>query len=52
MSFAAPVRSPVFDQITALSREKILILDGAMGTQIQGLGFGEADFTAHGAGCA
>ncbi|WP_103333065.1 methionine synthase [Pseudotabrizicola formosa] len=52
MTTATPVRSPVFDQITALSRKKILILDGAMGTQIQGLGFGEAEFTAHGAGCA
>lgn len=52
MPTATPVRSPVFDQITALSRDKILILDGAMGTQIQGLGFGEAEFTAHGAGCA
>ncbi|TGD66174.1 methionine synthase [Tabrizicola sp. WMC-M-20] len=52
MPTATPARSPVFDQITALSRDKILILDGAMGTQIQGLGFGEAEFTAHGAGCA
>ncbi|TGD42982.1 methionine synthase [Pseudotabrizicola sediminis] len=52
MPTATPVRSPVFDQITALSRDKILILDGAMGTQIQGLGFAEAEFTAHGAGCA
>ncbi|MDT8854237.1 methionine synthase [Paracoccaceae bacterium Fryx2] len=47
----APRRSPVFDRIAALARERILILDGAMGTQIQALGFGEAEFTAHGAGC-
>ena len=35
----------------AAARERILILDGAMGTQIQGLGLGEDDFTGHGA-CA
>jgi 5-methyltetrahydrofolate--homocysteine methyltransferase len=29
------------------ARERILILDGAMGTQIQGLGFGEAHFRGH-----
>ncbi|TPE53033.1 methionine synthase [Amaricoccus solimangrovi] len=46
-----PVRSPVFDRLAALTRERILILDGAMGTQIQSLGFGEEDFTGHGA-CA
>ena len=47
--------SPVFDQIAAAARERILILDGAMGTQIQQLGFSEDDFTgahSHGAGCA
>ncbi len=37
--------------LEAAARERILILDGAMGTQIQGLGFGEDDFTGHGA-CA
>ena len=36
---------------TAAARERILILDGAMGTQIQGLGLGEDEFTGHGA-CA
>ncbi|PZQ47773.1 MAG: methionine synthase [Rhodovulum sulfidophilum] len=46
-----PVRSPVFEQLAAAARERILILDGAMGTQIQGLGFVEEDFTGHGA-CA
>ncbi|MBP6678684.1 MAG: methionine synthase, partial [Paracoccus sp.] len=43
--------SPVFDQIRAAARERILILDGAMGTQIQQLGFGEDEFTGHGGGC-
>ncbi|RCW86656.1 methionine synthase [Paracoccus lutimaris] len=43
--------SPVFDQIRAAARERILILDGAMGTQIQQLGFDEGDFTGHGGGC-
>ena len=35
--------------LEAAARERILILDGAMGTQIQGLGFGEDDFTGQGA---
>lgn len=43
--------SPVFDQLRDAARDRILILDGAMGTQIQGLGLQEADFTGHG-GCA
>ncbi|WP_315925584.1 methionine synthase [Mesorhizobium sp. SP-1A] len=30
--------------LTAAARERILVLDGAMGTQIQGLGFGEDHF--------
>ncbi len=37
--------------LLAAARERILILDGAMGTQIQGLGLDEDDFTGHGA-CA
>ena len=45
-------RSPVFDQIQKAAQERILILDGAMGTQIQGLGLGEEDYTGHGSGCA
>ena len=45
-------RAPVFDRIEALARERILILDGAMGTQIQGLGLSEDDFTGHASGCA
>ena len=46
-----PVRSPVFEALAAAARERILILDGAMGTQIQGLGLTEEDFTAHGCAC-
>lgn len=47
--------SPVFDRLRAAARQRILILDGAMGTQIQQLGFSEDDFTgahSHGSGCA
>lgn len=44
--------SPVFDDLRAAARQRILILDGAMGTQIQQLGFGEDEFTGHGSGCA
>ena len=45
-------KSPTFDRIAAAAADRILILDGAMGTQIQALGFADGDFTAHGAGCA
>ncbi|MCL7410019.1 methionine synthase [Marivivens donghaensis] len=45
-----PVRSPIFDSLTTAARDRILILDGAMGTQIQKLGLVEGDFTGHG-GC-
>jgi 5-methyltetrahydrofolate--homocysteine methyltransferase len=39
--------------LEAAARERILILDGAMGTQIQGLGFGEEQFRGDAfAGCA
>ncbi|QRZ13788.1 methionine synthase [Paracoccus methylovorus] len=44
--------SPVFDALRTAARQRILILDGAMGTQIQQLGMTEADFAGHGAGCA
>ncbi len=44
--------SPVFDAIRAAARERILILDGAMGTQIQQLSLSEDDFTGHGSGCS
>ena len=36
--------SPTADRFRALAREKILVLDGAMGTMIQGLQFDEAAF--------
>src|SRR6478752_9429058 len=39
-----PDGSEVLAALTAAARERILILDGAMGTQIQGLGFGEDHF--------
>jgi 5-methyltetrahydrofolate--homocysteine methyltransferase len=45
-----PVRSPIFDSLNTAARDRILILDGAMGTQIQKLGLVEGDFTGHG-GC-
>ena len=48
---AKPVRSPAFQALEMAARERILILDGAMGTQIQGLGLSEEDFHGHGAGC-
>ncbi|RID92873.1 5-methyltetrahydrofolate--homocysteine methyltransferase [Gemmobacter lutimaris] len=41
--------SPNTDLLNRLARERILILDGAMGTQIQALGLGEEDF--HGCAC-
>ncbi len=50
-----PVLSPAFDAIRAAARQRILILDGAMGTQIQNLRLAEGDFlgqTNHGGGCA
>ncbi|MGN0934073.1 homocysteine S-methyltransferase family protein [Falsigemmobacter intermedius] len=45
-------RTAAFGQLERLARERILILDGAMGTQIQGLGLSEEDYTGHGSGCA
>ena len=42
--------SPAFDAIHAAARARILILDGAMGTQIQGLGLTEPDFLGQGSG--
>jgi len=39
-------------RLDALMRERILILDGAMGTQIQALGLSEEDFAGAGGGCA
>ncbi|MBE3640167.1 methionine synthase [Mangrovicoccus algicola] len=42
--------SPVFDEIRKTAAERILILDGAMGTQIQLLGLSEGDFQGCGGG--
>src|SRR5438132_3787322 len=41
---AAPRHQNAAEALAAAARERILILDGAMGTQIQGLGFGEDHF--------
>ena len=41
---AQPDGSEVLAALTRAARERILILDGAMGTQIQGLGFHEEHF--------
>ena len=41
---AKPDGSEVLEALTQAARERILILDGAMGTQIQGLGFHEEHF--------
>lgn len=41
---AKPDGSEVLGALKAAARERILILDGAMGTQIQGLGFNEDHF--------
>ena len=51
LTFTLP-ESPVFQTIRDLARQRILILDGAMGTQIQSLSLSEDDFTGHGSGCA
>ncbi|WP_435168893.1 homocysteine S-methyltransferase family protein [Falsirhodobacter sp. 1013] len=50
----SPLVSPssVHDVLRRLARDRILILDGAMGTQIQGLGLSEEDYTGHGSGHA
>jgi 5-methyltetrahydrofolate--homocysteine methyltransferase len=43
--------TPAAEALRRLARERILILDGAMGTQIQALGLSEEDYAGHGAGC-
>ena len=43
-------RSPAFAALDRAAAERILILDGAMGTQIQQLGLAEDDYTGHGSG--
>ncbi|MDO5648497.1 homocysteine S-methyltransferase family protein [Paracoccus sp. (in: a-proteobacteria)] len=42
--------SPVFQALNHAASERILILDGAMGTQIQQLGLSEDDYTGHASG--
>jgi len=42
-SLESTTRSPR-EELLAAARERILVLDGAMGTQIQGLGFDEGQF--------
>jgi 5-methyltetrahydrofolate--homocysteine methyltransferase len=41
---AKPDGAEILAALNAAARERILILDGAMGTEIQGLGFGEDHF--------
>jgi 5-methyltetrahydrofolate--homocysteine methyltransferase len=54
LNFALPM-TPAHATLRKLAAERILVLDGAMGTMIQTLGMGEEDFTAgghiHGPGC-
>lgn len=40
--------SRAFAALDRAAAERILILDGAMGTQIQQLGLSEDDYTGHG----
>lgn len=44
-------RSAAFETLETIARQRIMILDGAMGTQIQNLHLAEEDFVGH-AGCA
>ncbi|MDD7971644.1 homocysteine S-methyltransferase family protein [Roseinatronobacter alkalisoli] len=44
--------TPAEAQLRKLAHERVLVLDGAMGTQIQTLGLSEEDFTGQGSGCA
>ena len=44
MSNTALITSPADSRLRELARERILVLDGAMGTMIQTLKLGEADF--------
>ncbi len=54
LNFALP-ETPALGTLRALAADRILVLDGAMGTMIQTLGLSEEDFTAkghiHGPGC-
>ena len=40
----AVARAARLARLPVLLRERILVIDGAMGTMLQGYGFGEADF--------
>ena len=44
MSDLLPASCPLESQLRQLARERILVLDGAMGTMIQALKFGEQEF--------
>jgi 5-methyltetrahydrofolate--homocysteine methyltransferase len=50
-SFSLP-QSPAFATLADLAARRILLLDGAMGTQIQDLRLSEEDFRGHGSGHA
>ncbi|MCL4189709.1 MAG: methionine synthase, partial [Rhodobacteraceae bacterium] len=52
MFLSALPPSPALARLLRLARERIVILDGAMGTQIQALGLSEDDFAGNGGGCA
>lgn len=45
-------QSPATATLERLARERILVLDGAMGTQIQNLGLSEEDYVGNSGGCA
>ena len=45
-----PALSDAFARLRAAARERILILDGAMGTEIQTLGLSEDDYAGCGCG--
>ena len=47
INFSLPP-SDAFDALTRAARERILVLDGAMGTQIQSLGLDEEAYRGHG----
>ncbi|WP_420342799.1 homocysteine S-methyltransferase family protein [Paenirhodobacter sp.] len=50
LSFRLP-RSKSFAALDSAARDRILILDGAMGTQIQNLGLSEEDYVGTGCAC-
>lgn len=44
LTVVSDLRPDATSSLTALLRDRLLVIDGAMGTLIQGKGFGEADF--------